>query len=155
MCLQNPRPQAHRPHLILQDLSFPSHGQMEEEEKPRRSCMRRGCKPSPGSCKEERSPLCQEGVRRSCRSSELGERAHDGENPHRCLECGKGFSWSFKDPHRGKALHVWGVWKGLQLELQPRGTPVHPECGKRFPRISGLIKHQWIHTEERLFFPLP
>ncbi|NWZ88421.1 ZN112 protein, partial [Poecile atricapillus] len=39
---------------------------------------------------------CQEGVRRSCRSSELGERAHDGENPHRCLECGKGFSWSFK-----------------------------------------------------------
>ncbi|NXP42375.1 ZNF3 protein, partial [Leiothrix lutea] len=37
---------------------------------------------------------CQEGGRRSSWSSELVEKPHGGEKPHKCLECGKGFSRS-------------------------------------------------------------
>ncbi|NXR84477.1 ZNF16 protein, partial [Pycnonotus jocosus] len=37
---------------------------------------------------------CQEGGRRSRRSSELVEKPPRGEKPHTCLECGKGFRWS-------------------------------------------------------------
>ncbi|NXI17138.1 ZNF16 protein, partial [Irena cyanogastra] len=36
----------------------------------------------------------QEGIRRSSRSSELVEKPHGREKPHKCLECGKGFSRS-------------------------------------------------------------
>ncbi|NXH58860.1 ZN184 protein, partial [Rhabdornis inornatus] len=37
---------------------------------------------------------CQEGGRRSRRSSELVEKPPGGEKPHKCLECGKSFSYS-------------------------------------------------------------
>ncbi|NWZ36313.1 ZNF16 protein, partial [Brachypodius atriceps] len=37
---------------------------------------------------------CQEGGRRSRWSSELVEKPGEGEKPHKCLECGKGFSQS-------------------------------------------------------------
>ncbi|NXD03486.1 ZN570 protein, partial [Certhia familiaris] len=47
----------------------------------------------PGSCEEERASLCWEGARRSSQSSELGEKPHGGEKPHKCLECGKGFRY--------------------------------------------------------------
>ncbi|NXN02959.1 ZNF16 protein, partial [Sylvia borin] len=33
---------------------------------------------------------CQEGGWRSSQSSELVEKPHGGEKPHKCLECGKG-----------------------------------------------------------------
>ncbi|NXO24980.1 ZN250 protein, partial [Cisticola juncidis] len=37
---------------------------------------------------------CQEGGQRSRWSSELGEEPDGGEKPHKCLKCGKGFSYS-------------------------------------------------------------
>ncbi|NXN01122.1 ZN675 protein, partial [Sylvia borin] len=37
---------------------------------------------------------CQEGGQRSSQSSELVEKPQAREEPHKCLECGKGFSRS-------------------------------------------------------------
>ncbi|NXA89995.1 ZNF24 protein, partial [Melanocharis versteri] len=36
---------------------------------------------------------CREGSRRSSQSSELVEKPQAAEKPHKCLECGKGFSY--------------------------------------------------------------
>ncbi|NWS93247.1 ZN397 protein, partial [Toxostoma redivivum] len=36
----------------------------------------------------------REGGQRSRQSSELVEKPPGGEKPHKCLECGKGFSYS-------------------------------------------------------------
>ncbi|NXM82144.1 ZSC30 protein, partial [Oenanthe oenanthe] len=42
----------------------------------------------------ERPSLSQEGGWTSRWSSELVEKPHGGEKPHKCLECGKGFSYN-------------------------------------------------------------
>ncbi|KAM4754788.1 uncharacterized protein ACIQIH_020158 isoform 1-T1 [Cyanocitta cristata] len=120
----------------IQDLSFPRRGRMEEEEKLRTCRMRRGCKRSPERSKEERAPLCQEGGRRSRGTSELGEKPQGGEKPHKCLECGKGFSYKSR------------LREHLRIHTGERPYECG-ECGKGFSSSSELLQHQVIHTGER------
>ncbi|NXR38287.1 ZNF16 protein, partial [Zosterops hypoxanthus] len=79
----------------------------------------------------ERRALCQEDSRRSSRSSGLVEKPHGGEKPHKCLECGKGFSRRL-----------------LLIQHQVIHTGERPyeceECGKSFNHSSSLIRHQRI-----------
>ncbi|NXB80398.1 ZN208 protein, partial [Donacobius atricapilla] len=79
-----------------------------------------------------RPSLCQEGGQRSSWNSELAEKSHGVEKPHRFLECGKDFSYKsiLKKHHR---IHTGE-------KPSERG-----ECRKIFRDSSGLNWHQVIH----------
>uniref|UniRef100_A0A8C3VCP9 C2H2-type domain-containing protein n=1 Tax=Catharus ustulatus TaxID=91951 RepID=A0A8C3VCP9_CATUS len=123
--------------------SFQRPGTMEDEEKPQKSLTRKSCKSSPGSCKEERP-------------SELVEKPHGGKKPHKCLECGKDFSYRI---HTGEKPYECGICgknfsdtsKLLQHQVIHTGERPYTclECGKSFGWSSDLRKHQHIHTGER------
>ncbi|NXQ63652.1 Z354C protein, partial [Anthoscopus minutus] len=119
------------------------------EEKPQRSCTRRGCRcRSWGS--EEETPTVGWGCSQSL---ELGvhEQLHNGEKLHRCSKCQKSFSWrSHMINHM--AIHT-GDWRyeceksirtSCELIVQLRSYTGEwpykcPECGKSFVSCSSSI----------------
>ncbi|RMB99878.1 hypothetical protein DUI87_23656 [Hirundo rustica rustica] len=112
-----------------QDLTFPNLGQMEKKAVRKRKMPRnsQADKELRVETRENKSP-----------QQNLMEQPHDREKPHKCLECGKSFSWNcllirHQHVHTGERPYECG------------------ECGMSFSHSYILIRHQRIHTKERPF----
>ncbi|RMB96213.1 hypothetical protein DUI87_27275 [Hirundo rustica rustica] len=80
------------PRQILVEEAVLSSSTVQEcdgEEKSLRFCRRRSCKGRSQGSEEKKPTLCQESGWRLSQSSDLvvHEQLHDGENPHKRLEC--------------------------------------------------------------------
>ncbi|XP_059727464.1 uncharacterized protein LOC132340455 [Haemorhous mexicanus] len=99
------------------------------------------------------TPLSQEGVRRSSWSSELVEKPHDREKPHKCLECVKSFSYSsalmeHQNIHAGEwecgksfkpvANRSPAVARANESARRCRARPAPDWCSQRSAAASGL-----------------
>ncbi|RMC03815.1 hypothetical protein DUI87_19568 [Hirundo rustica rustica] len=135
-----------QPLCLLQDFSFPNLGQMEREAVRKRK-MPQGSQADKElrmETRENKSPqenlVEQVGGQSFSWGSELvvPEQPHDGEKPHKCLECGKSFSWN--------CLLI------SHQRIRTGERPYEcPECGKWFQTSSNILQHQHVHTEERPF----
>ncbi|XP_060016874.1 zinc finger protein 133-like [Lagenorhynchus albirostris] len=94
------------------------------------------------------------------------QKAHSGEKPVVCRECGRGFNWKFmliihERTHLGEKPYMCsecrrGFSQKSNLIIHQRTHSgekpyVCQECGKGFSQLSNLISHQRTHSKEKRY----